>query len=330
MTLHNKVLWWVVTVALVGCGGGGVDERAGPTSAAEMTLQFQHTDSLALAREIRAQGRQPIFDATALLLDLNTKRLRADAGARLDRAHAEHPGVLDLSGLMIEVVDEVFLSPEGTVSTPAQQRLDLKEALDAIALLRARFPRAKLGVVVAPEAWLADANVVGNFDQLLLHLDWAATDTYFWTTNVADAQVKLRAAREFANHVAQRAPAVKRWIVVQGFAPIDFGPNPAQWDADKKSAFSALLGQLFGIGAAQYHGAVVWGWNLPDSHYLKPFRVFPEGLKKVYRDGLATQCLSGASEGNSDVAETAWVTSVASASAGCLNPPGPDAFVGPG
>lgn len=245
--------------------------------------RFDLTENLNTAASIVSQGRVPILGLGGLLFEPSNGALQAQAAQDLDRAIAQYPTVFSAPGLSIEVMDEPFLNAD-----PASLAFRIDQLNKGIALLRKALPAASLGVAVAP-VWQVDPNMIPSVEAIAPGLDWMATDPYAFSLDAAALDGALQRAHEFAAYLDTRHPGLKRWLILQGFAP-PAAPLPGAWTSAQLAIFQQFIAEMVEISKSRYHGTLVWGWSngaeLPDGYTGKNF---PPALKAFYSSVLAGQ-----------------------------------------
>ncbi len=268
------------TVNVGGALNEGVDFE---TQVFPTKLDF--TASLPMALRIVHAGRIPVLGVGGMLLDADGL-LTTDASAVLNQAIADYPSVFHAPGLMIEAVDEPFWSM-GTPPTGAALAAQVTAIQQELALLAAALPDAKLGVTVAP-VWNQVPTMLSCVEALVPGLQWVATDVYTMTLNAPDLANAQSLATEFAQYVAQNHPQLARFLIIQGFGPVH-EQVPSAWSDTQVSTFEDFMTTMAGIGASQYSGVLIWGWNyvneLPDRYAGKHF---PAALQTFYTNAVSS------------------------------------------
>ena len=246
-------------------------------SQQDFSSRLDFTPNLHIAERIVRQGRVPVLGLGALLMD-DAGSLRPTAEQDLRDAMTRFPSVFGMAGLNIVVYDEPFA---GTSLLSLPRRVNgIRKSID---LLNRLLPAASLGVVVAP-VWSSDSLMVASLETILQGLQFVATDTYAFKLDAPTVEQAVARARHFASYMKLLHPGMTRWLVIQGFAPVN-SALPAQWTAEQYALYARLINGLADVAQSDYAGAVVWGWSngyeLPDAYTGK---FFPPALKQLYRD----------------------------------------------
>lgn len=246
-------------------------------SQQDFSSRLDFTPNLHIAERIVRQGRVPVLGLGALLMD-DAGSLRPTAEQDLRDAMARFPAVFGMAGLTIVVYDEPFV---GTPLLSLPRRVNgIRKSID---LLNRLLPGASLGVVVAP-VWSSNPLMVASLETILARLQFVATDTYAATLDTLAVEQTVARARNFASYMKIFHPGMTRWLVIQGFAPVN-SALPAQWTPEQDALYARLINGLADVAQSDYAGAVVWGWSngyeLPDAYTGK---FFPQSLKQLYRD----------------------------------------------
>ena len=243
----------------------------------DFSSRLDFTPNLNIAERIVRQGRAPVLGLGALLMD-DAGALRPSAEQDLRDAMARYPSVFGMAGLNIVVYDEPFV---GTPLLSLPRRVNgIRQSID---LLNRLLPGASLGVVVAP-VWGSDPLMVASLEAILQGLQFVATDPYAFTLDAPTVEQAVARARHFASYMKLLHPGMTRWLVIQGFAPVN-SALPNQWTPGQQALYVRLINGLADVAQSDYAGAVVWGWSngyeLPDAYTGK---FFPPALKQLYRD----------------------------------------------
>ncbi len=260
----------------------GVVNESADFGNQSFATQLDTTSNLNTAERIVRQGRTPIVNLGMLLMS-NDGALRPTAAQDLSAAIAKYPLVFNAPGLAIEVYDEPFAGID--LTTLSTRVVGVQKS---ILLLRQLLPAAVLGVVVAP-VWSTDPVMVVALEAILPGLHWVATDTYAQTLDTASTERAVSLAQKFAIYMKTFHPSLMRWLVIQGFAPIN-SALPINWTPAQLDMFKKFLLNMVTVANTDYAGVVVWGWSsvyeLPDAYSGK---LFPRGLKQFYLSGSLGQ-----------------------------------------
>lgn len=293
--MKNLIKIFLVS-CLAACGGNSHLEKS--CEITEVSTGIEIATTLDDARRLLNNGKQIAFGLDWIILEQKDgkiiKRLRPDAEEKLDEAIRDYPDVLLHPGIFIEIVDEVFWNPDRTPSEMTDRNLkeqDFQAALEAIQLVKRKMPNAKVGTLIPPEAWFVDPYSLELFTKFIPHVDWLATDIYFWTVHPNEISSKLKAANDFADKMRSVKPDIKLFMVFQGFAPVDWDQDPSKWTIDQKKAFRNAMIELFHITDKKYDGSVIWYWEgFPELPSFVFGKRFPSDVKQIYLDGLKILC----------------------------------------
>ena len=244
----------------------------------EFDTKYDVAGSFNTALETLRQGRTPII-SSGMLFDFNGF-MKPNAANILDTLIAKFPQ-LYVPGAVIVVLDEPFMENDPAI---LQRKID--DVNSVIRLLRSRIPTAQLGINVAP-IWNEQTSMVPAMEKVIydshgnLQLQWLATDVYASSLGVPDRDRAVNLATQFSDYMSINHPDMGKWLIVQGFAPVN-SVSPRSWGDAEKNQFKDLMDKMR-LASAYYSGVMVWGWNsvseLSDDFAGKNF---PVEIKTLY------------------------------------------------
>lgn len=288
----------LITVGVLGCGGGGSDSgpvdqsigrlvgeiigTPGEIQSAELVSNAGYTGYVATSNALQDAGKQNLLDMLFIFYGAGTQgrshnKVADDAEEKLTRYVADNRRLLK-PGIRVLIMDEVFWNPPDTSDTVQVLQPQLDALREGVALIRKYIPDAKVGITVTPHAATGRPNTLAYIQRAVALVDWVGTDPY-WFGDTGNVQMLHEWSRSFHGVAKQANPSVETWFIAQAF-------KDPRWDV---TTFNAYMAQQL-VYAEQYDHLIFFGWQ--HTSELDPAfagRLFPTESKRVYSKYLKSQ-----------------------------------------